>query len=254
MLPVLLSFGPFRLYGYGVMITLGCLIGARLLWLRRERMGLKSEEEFWALLNVACLSGFVGGKLLFMLQYGLKPGLSIMNGYSAFGGFVSVPLAVWGFARWKKIPFLKLADYMFLAAFFWHAFGRFGCFLAGCCWGKPTTLPWGLAVTDPRSQTPRELLGVPLHPVQLYEVAGILLLCALMYRFLRAAEEGRSAPGLVVATHFGGYGVLRFLLEFLRDDKIVVSGSFTQGQALGLGLIAASGGVLLWRAKCSRSS
>lgn len=254
MRPVLLSWGPLRLYGYGAMIALGALAGARLLWLRRERMGLKKDEDFWGLLNLACLAGFAGGKLLFILQYGLARGLSPMNGYSAFGGFVSVPLAVWAFARWKKIPFLRLADYMFLAAFFWHAFGRFGCFLAGCCWGKPTSLPWGLAVTDPRSMTPAELLGVPLHPVQLYETAGILLLCAVLYRILRATEEGRVAPGLVIAGHFGGYGVLRFLLEYLRDDKLEAAAGLTQGQFLGLGLIAASLAILAWRRACSRSS
>ncbi len=253
MLPVLLSLGPLRLYGYGVMIALGAVAGARLLWLRRRLMGLTSDDDFWRLLNLACLSGFAGGKLLFILQYGFDRGLSLMNGYSAFGGFVSVPLAVWGFARWRKISFLRLADYMFLAALFWHAFGRFGCFLAGCCWGRPTSLPWGLAFTDARSQVPAELLGVPLHPVQLYEVGAILLLCALLYRILRATEEGRVAPGLVLAGHFGGYGVLRFLLEYLRDDKLALTDSLTQGQALGLGLVAASVAVLVWRARCSRS-
>lgn len=253
MLPVLLSVGPFRLYGYGFMITVGGLLGARLLWLRRARMGLKNDEEFWALINVACLSGFLGGKILHLLQYGWKGGASLMNGYSSFGGFVSVPLAVWAYARWKKIPFLKLADYMFLTAFFWHAFGRMGCFLAGCCYGKPSGLPWAVVFTDPVSQVPRELLGVPLHPVQLYESAGILLICVVLYRILVATEEGRIAPGLVVVGHFGGYGVLRFFMEFLRGEDLRGPGGFNQGQELALGLIFAAACVYAWRAKCSRS-
>ena len=142
MRPVLLSFGPFHIFGYGAAILVGALIGTRLLWLHREKMGLLDEESFWALINVGCLSGFLGGKTLFILQYGWHGAFNIANGYSVFGGFVSVPLAVAAFARWKKIPFLKLADYMFLCSFFWLAFGRIGCFLAGCCYGRPTDLPW----------------------------------------------------------------------------------------------------------------
>jgi phosphatidylglycerol:prolipoprotein diacylglycerol transferase len=252
MLPVLMSLGPFRLYGYGAAITLGGVLGARLLWLRREKMGLRDEESFWALLNIACLSGFLGGKLLYMAQFGWR-NFSIMYGYASFGGFVSVPLAVFAFARWKKIPFLKLADYMFLCAFFWQAFGRLGCFLAGCCYGKPTTLPWGVVFRDPRSMVPRELLGVPLHPTQLYEVFGILAICAVLLRVLRATEEGKVKPGLVVAGHFAGYGVLRILTEFARADGLPLYGRFTQEQAMGCALIATAGAVLYWRSRCSPS-
>lgn len=253
MCPVLLAFGPFKLYGYGAAITLGGVIGARLLWLRREKMGLRDEESFWALINLAVLSGFLGGKLLFMLQYGVRPGLSLMNGYSAFGGFVSVPLAVAGFALWKKIPVLKLADYMFLTALFWHAFGRLGCFLAGCCQGQPTSLPWGVTFRDPRSMVPPELLGVRLHPVQLYEAAGDLIVAAILYRVLLATEKGKVEPGLVAAGHFAAYGIMRSSLEFLRGDTLPFLGPLTQGQALGAGLLAASAAILAWRSRCSPS-
>lgn len=251
-LPILFSLGPLRLYGYGASIMLGGVLGARFLWLRREKMGLPDEESFWALINLTVLSGFLGGKLLFLIQYGWRD-LSIMNGYSAFGGFISVPLCVAFFARWKKIPVLKLADYVFLCAAFWHAFGRLGCFLAGCCYGKPTNLPWGLAFRDARSMVPPELLGVRLHPVQLYEAAGDLLIASVLWRVLRATEEGKYKPGLVVAGHFAAYGVLRFSLEFLRGDTLPLLGPLSQGQALGLGLIAASFAILVWRNRCSPS-
>lgn len=253
MLPILLSFGPFKLYGYGAAITLGGVIGARLLWLRREKMGLRDEESYWALINLAVMSGFLGGKLLFLIQYGLTD-FSLMSGYSAFGGFISVPLCVAAFARWKKISVLRLADYMFLTALFWHAFGRLGCFLAGCCYGKPTALPWGVTFRDPRSMVPAELLGVRLHPVQLYEAAADLLIAFALYRVLRATEEGKFKPGLVVAGHFAAYGVLRSSLELLRADTLPFLGPLTQGQALGAGLLTASAAILVWRSRCSPSS
>ena len=253
MWPVLLSVGSLHLYGYGAMITLGGIVSAGLLYRRRAKIGLPREEDFFALINLAVMSGFVGGKILYMLQYGFHDGFSLMSGYSAFGGFVSVPLFVAFFARWKKIPFLKLADYMFLGALMGHIFGRLGCFLAGCCYGKPTTLPWGVVFRDPRSMIPAELLGVHLHPVQLYEAAGDLVITLVLWRVLFAIEEGKYKPGLVAAGHFAAYGVLRFSLEFLRADTLPFLGPFSQGQMLGLGLIAASGGIMFWRSRCSPS-
>lgn len=253
MRPVLLSVGSFHLYGYGAAITLGGIVSAGLLYRRREKIGLPREEDFFAIINLAVLSGFIGGKILFMLQYGFREGLSIMNGYSAFGGFVSVPLCVALFARWKKIPFLKLADYMFLGACMGHIFGRLGCFLAGCCYGKPTNLPWGVVFRDPRSMVPPALLGVRLHPVQLYEAGGDLLIALVLWRVLFAIESGKYKPGLVAAGHFAAYGVLRFSLEFLRDDTLPFMGPFTQGQALGLLLIASSAALMAWRSRCSPS-
>ncbi|MBI4062267.1 MAG: prolipoprotein diacylglyceryl transferase [Elusimicrobia bacterium] len=250
--PILLNLGPLRLYGYGAAITLGGVIVARLLWLRRAKMGLPDDESFWTLINLAVLSGFLGGKLLFLLQYGRRD-LSIMNGYSAFGGFIGLSLCAALFARWKRIPVLKLADYLFLCGAFWHAFGRVGCFLAGCCHGRPTGLPWGVVFRDPGSMVPPELLGVALHPVQLYEAAGDLLIASVLWPVLRATEEGRYRPGLVVAGHFAAYGVLRFGLEFLRGDTLPFLGPFSQGQALGLGLVASSAGIMAWRRRCSPS-
>lgn len=253
MWPVLWSYGPLRLYGYGAAITFGAALTAALMWRFRVKAGLKDEESFWALVNVAAISGFLGGKILFVLQYGLGHGFSVMGGYSAFGGFVSVPLAMWAFARWKKISFLNLFDYMLVLCPFWHAFGRLGCFLAGCCYGRPTALPWGVVFNDRMSQIPPELLGVRIHPVQLYEAAGDLLISFGLFRLIRVVEKRRLAPGLVVAAYFASYGVLRFSLEFLRGDDLPLFGPLTQGQGLGLGLMAASAVLLVWRSRCSRS-
>ena len=66
MWPVLLSFGPFHLYGYGAAIAFGGVLAARPLWLHRAKMGLRDEESFWTLINLAVLSGFIGGKLMFL--------------------------------------------------------------------------------------------------------------------------------------------------------------------------------------------
>jgi len=252
MYPVLLAFGPFKLYGYGAAITLGGVISAGLLFFHRKQMGLPREEDFFAIINLAVLSGFVGGKLLYLIQYGWTD-FSIMSGYSAFGGFASVPLCVALFARWKKIPFLKLADYMFLGACMGHIFGRIGCFLAGCCYGKPTELPWGVVYRDVHSMVPPELLGVRMHPVQLYEAAGDLVIALGLWWLLLGTEKGRFKPGLVAAVYFTAYAVLRSSLEFLRDDTLPFLGPVTQGQALGIALVAGSVAIMYWRDRCTPS-
>ena len=249
MRPVLLFVGAMPLYGYGSAIAFGGVIAARLLWLRREKMGLRDADSFWELINLVVLSGFLGGKILFLIQYGWS-GLSITHGYSVFGGFIAVPLSIALFARWKRISALKLADYLFLSAIFWHAFGRLGCFLAGCCYGRPTGLLWGVVFRDIRSLVPQEFLGVRIHPVQLYEAGGDLLIASVLWRVLVATEQGKYKPGLVAAGQFAAYGALRFSLEFLRGDTLPLKGPVTQGQALGLVLLAASGGILIWRSRC----
>jgi phosphatidylglycerol:prolipoprotein diacylglycerol transferase len=251
--PILLAIGPFKLFGYGAAITLGGALSARLMWNCREKAGLRDEESYWALINIAALSGFAGGKLLFMLQYGVREGFSVMAGYSAFGGFVSVPLAVAGFAYWKKIPFVNLIDHMFPIASFWHAFGRLGCFLAGCCYGKPTDLPWGVAFRDPRSMIPAELLGARLHPVQLYEAAADLVVAWVLFRVVAVTDEKGLRPGLAAAGYLAAYAVLRSSLELVRADTLPFLGPLTQGQALGAGLLAASAALLAWRSRCSPS-
>jgi phosphatidylglycerol:prolipoprotein diacylglycerol transferase len=258
-LPILFELGPIRIFGYGAAIALGGIWAFRVYWLRRKQIGLPDEESYWILLNGLILSGFGGAHLLFLLQYARgTPGfeaaaLSISGGYSVFGSFLSVTLFVWLFARWKKIPFLRLADYVFWGASLGHAFGRVGCFLAGCCYGKPTGLPWAVVFRDPRSMIPHELLGVPLHPVQLYEAAADAVLAAVWWQVIKATDEGRVKPGAVVAGQMTAYGVLRFFLEFVRADALPWRAGLTSGQALGLGL--AAGGVALFfgRAQCTRS-
>ncbi|MBI3289620.1 MAG: prolipoprotein diacylglyceryl transferase [Elusimicrobia bacterium] len=260
MFPVLLEFGPLRLFGYGAAIALGGVLTFRVMWLRRARIGLKDDESYWALLNGLLLSGFGGGHLLYLAEYA-RPGtpefrqyaLSLSAGYSVFGGFIGASLFVVLFARWKKIPVLRLADTVFWCALFAHVFGRLGCFLAGCCYGRPTSLPWGITFHDPRAMLPPSLLGVPLHPTQLYEAVGNALFAAALWRVLRASDEGRLAPGLVVAGHFAAYGAMRFALEPLRGDTLPLAGALTVGQGLGLGLLAASGAVLVWRRRCTPS-
>ncbi|MFI5361689.1 MAG: prolipoprotein diacylglyceryl transferase [Elusimicrobiota bacterium] len=260
MRPLVFTLGPFHLYGYGAMVVTG---GVLFFWLLRRRMkaiGIKTDDDFWVLVNVLLLSGFLGGRFLFVFEYTRwfsadfwKTLVSPASGYSVLGSFVAVPLASWWYCRWKQLSFLRLFDTVCALAPFWHAVGRLGCLLAGCCFGRPTDEPWGVVFTDPRSQIPQVWLGVPLHPTQLYEALGNALigagLCALLVR------TASRRPGLVIAAYFAAYGVLRFFEEYYRGDTVPLGFlGLTGGQGLSLGLVAASLGLLAWRSACSRPS
>lgn len=219
--PVLIQIGAWKLFSYGALIALGGALSTRL-WLSRWReMGLKRRDDVWLLLNVILFSGGIGGKLMFVVEYG--PTWSASRGFSVMGAFLGVFLGVYGFSRKMAVPFRPLLDHVCLAAPLWHAFGRFGCFAAGCCYGRPTGRPWGVAFTDPRAMVPEELLGVHLHPTQLYEALGDLVIFAILWK--------RPRAGL----YFLFYGCLRFANEFFRGDTVSM-GVLSAGQWMSIGL------------------
>jgi phosphatidylglycerol:prolipoprotein diacylglycerol transferase len=258
--PVLFELGPFHLYGYGAMIVLGGIFAFWFLRTRMAKLGLMSDDDFWILVNVILLSGFGGGRILYVFEYTRwfshdfwEALFSPSRGFSVLGGFISLPIALWLFARWKKISFLRLFDTLCVMAPLGHTFGRFGCLLAGCCHGRPTDEPWGIVFTDPRSQVPQVWLGVPLHPTQLYEAFGNAVIAACLYQVLKRTENGR--PGLVVAMYFASYGILRFFEEFYRGDTVPLHFlGLTAGQGLGIGLVVFAIALQVWRTVCIRRS
>jgi len=249
---MIFSWGPFRLPGYALMVGLGGIVVFRLLYPRKKEIGLRDDEQYWLYINIVLISGPGSARILYLFEYtkAFSPEFwrqlfSPADGFSMFGSFIGMPLAFYAFARWYKIPFMRLFDGTCLMACVWHAFGRIGCLLAGCCHGSPTTLPWGIVFTNPRSMVPPEWLGVPLHPTQLIEAAGDVVLAF----FLNRAFKREAGSGLTAALYFGCYCALRFAVEFLRCDTVPLALGLTAGQALGLGLIAAAGAMLVWRSR-----
>ncbi|MDD5657975.1 MAG: prolipoprotein diacylglyceryl transferase [Elusimicrobia bacterium] len=245
--PVLLALGPLRIYSYGALIALGGVLSAMIWKAKRERMGLRSDDEFWLLLNVILFGGFIGGRVLFILEYVpfraetlWSAIFSFSKGFSVLGAFVGVGGGVWLFCRRRRLEFLRLIDYVCLIAPFWHVFGRLGCLAAGCCYGRPTRLPWGLRFADPAAMVPGSWRGLPLHPTQLYEAAGdAAIFLALYFAVLPRAERGRLPRGFLAGAYFAAYGVLRFFVEFCRGDTVSGFMGMSAGQGLSLALAAA---------------
>ena len=144
----------------------------------------------------------------------------LRSGGVYYGGFLGGFVAVVLLTRIYKLPFWKVADALAPGLALGQAFGRQGCFAAGCCWGKPTDLPWGVHFTEKG----HEYTGVPmygpnesdlyLHPTQLYE--SFLMLA--VFAFLFYLHRHKKFDGQVLIAYGIIYSIFRFLIEFIRDD------------------------------------
>ena len=262
MMPVFIQSGNFQLTSYVALIAVAGIV--TLLYFKRfeTRLGLAQREDFWLLINVIGLSGFLGGRLFHF--FSSPPAfldfrsfvaalISNQTGLSTFGALVGVLVGTYYGCRYLKLNTLSVLDHVCLVIPVGHALARLGCFLTGCCYGSPVEggHAWSVVFTDPAAAVPPAWLGVPLHAAQLYEAAGDLLLGALLY-FLVWPDVGRGrfGPGLVCAAYFAGYGVLRFGVEFFRGNPELVRGTtLSLAQLCALLMIAVAAFFLLLAAK-----
>ena len=222
--PVFLKIGSFELASYGVMTALGYGIASYYL-LRRLPKNL-DNDTFWNLIFILFMGALTGAKLLFILvTWPLLDGntwekltyfaQNFRYGFVFYGGVIVAVAALIIYMKKKKLPILSTSDFIITALPLGHAFGRIGCFLAGCCHGKPTSLPWGVTFTDPHAMVSPDLLGVPVHPVQLYEAIGNLLIFYILHKLYNRPHK----DGMILLAYIACYGTLRFVLEFFRGDE-----------------------------------
>lgn len=258
MLPFL-ELGSVRIPLYGLIVTFGYSLGV--VWLMRNREKMKLEHgEYWALSYALLFGALAGGRIAFYLvEWGrLAETRELLaynwrTGWVFWGGFSGSMAAGWVFLRihgiwYRPRKFLPLGDYFGAVAIcLGHSFGRLACIFEGCCYGIPTRLPWGIAFTHPAASVPDELMGVPLHPVAIYESAGSFVIFFLLYlKILPGIQKKRYTYGSAFLLYNILYGAMRFFLEFLRGDD---RGSFlvswlSPGQWMSLIAIGACGAVL----------
>lgn len=241
MFPVLLKLGPLEVSTYGVVVALGWFAGVRWLVSRRADMGL-SEDRIWDIVYWVFGGAFIGGKLMYFL---VTPGSfaftveALRYGFVFYGGLIGGLAAGLWHARRQKLPFLKLADWCMTALALGHGIGRFGCLAAGCCYGRHTGLPWGVAMAGDPSR----------HPTQVYEALLNLALFVFLARFvLPRVAKGRWRPGSGLAGYILGYAALRFAVEFLRgDDRGAFAAGLSPSQWVALAAAAATAAALALR-------
>lgn len=218
--PILFSVFGKEIHSYGIMAALGFL--ASILtwtWLARREAhppGFAADLGFWLM-----TSGIVGSRLAYVLanwdHYRAAP-LEILRidqgGLIFYGGFLLACAALALFARHHRLPLWHAADFAIPGLAIGHALGRVGCFLNGCCYGRPAgDALCGLAY-PPRCEPGRLFPGIPLYPVQLIEA----LCLAAIWLALLAAYPRRRKDGAVFALYLVLYPPVRFGLEYLRGD------------------------------------
>ncbi len=219
MFPILFRLGGLTIYAYGFFLILGIVVAGILAILRVRKEDLRIPFERLAdLFFYAVLSAIVGSRILFVLinfdLYRENP-LRIFKiwegGLVFYGGLILAIGVSIGYMRWYRLPIRKLFDLISPLLALGLFFGRIGCFFAGCCYGKETSLPWGVIFTDPNSLA---RLNVPLHPTQLYDAANGLVI----FLFLLWKEKRKAFDGQIFLFFLLLYSTFRFFIEMLRGD------------------------------------
>ncbi|HVW12015.1 MAG TPA: prolipoprotein diacylglyceryl transferase [Bryobacteraceae bacterium] len=250
MLPHLFTIGGFSLPTYGALVATAFLVG---LWMTSrfaKQRGVSSEKV--VNLGVYCaLVGMLGAKLLMIAMdpmYRQHPAEiftreTLQSAGIFYGGFIAALVFAFLYMRAQHMPILGTADLFAPGVAIGHGIGRLGCFSAGCCWGKPTSLPWAVTFTS-KDTTTGVPLGVPLHPTQLYEAFAEGIICLILVRMLSRSHR----TGQVIGMYFLLYGMVRFAVEFLRehDESNPFGGPFVLEQWISLA-VAVAGAWLLTR-------
>jgi phosphatidylglycerol---prolipoprotein diacylglyceryl transferase len=229
MYPVLFRIGSFPVNTYGVFLALAFLCAIFVTVRLAARDGLP-KEKIYDLCLWLLLSSLIGSKLLMLFtepEYRANPKLLfsldfLRSGGVFYGGLIGALLAGFFLMRRWKLPWWKTADACAPGIALGNFFGRQGCFSAGCCWGKPTTKPWGVQFTEAGHEITGVPTGIHLHPTQLYESFTMLM----VFFFLLWLHKKKKFSGQVILAYVVIYATVRFLIEFVRDDP--------RGDVLGL--------------------
>lgn len=240
--PVLFRLGPLTIHTYGVLIATGILLA---LWFSRKRAPKYAldPERVWNVGIYMVLAALVGAKIWYVAEswsfYAQNPreifSLATLQAAGVwYGGVLSALLVAVLYVRRYGLPLLPLLDTYAIPLSLGHAIGRLGCFSAGCCWGKPTTLPWGVTFTELYTgQTIGTPLDVPLHPTQLYESSAEFIILGLLLWLNRR----QRFSGQIFGTYVALYGIARFTIEFFRGDPgrtMLWGGQFSLMQVVSL--------------------
>jgi phosphatidylglycerol:prolipoprotein diacylglycerol transferase len=255
MYPILLHFGNLHIYAYGFFIVMGFIAAVVLaaLKIRKSNSGM-SFENIVDLFFYTVLSAIIGARILFVLihfdlyrQHPVQIFKIWEGGLVFYGGLILAVMVAFWYMRWHRLPIWKLADLISPLIALGLSFGRIGCFFAGCCYGKETSLPWAVVFKNPDSLA---RLNVPLHPTQLYDAANGLAI----FFFLTWMEKRKSFDGQIFWLFLFFYAVTRFFIEIFRGDPrgFLFGDLLSTSQAIGILLAIFSLFMLFYRRERDR--
>jgi len=248
--PELFKLGPITIYTYGVLLAASYLLGLRLAMWRAQSRGLDASRVLDLGIYII-IAALIGAKLLLLVtdfdEFRRDPAamLSLARSGGVFYGglLVAVATAFWYIAR-HRMPFWTTCDVFAPGIALGHVTGRLGCFAAGCCYGRPTHVPWAVTFTNPLAAlnvgTP---LGIPLHPTQLYEAGAELLILGVL---LWTERKGRPFAGRTFWLYMLLYAISRYVIEIYRGDPRGTVGVFSTSQFISIILAPLAIAMLVW--------
>jgi phosphatidylglycerol:prolipoprotein diacylglycerol transferase len=217
--PILFHLGPFPVHAYGVMTALAFVFGLWTATLRGRRVNISAEiiadVTLWIMLGT-----IIGARSVYVATYWkdefagqpLREIFAIWHGGLVYyGGLIGAIIAGSIFLRWKKLPLWKIADVLAPSIALGSVFGRIGCLLNGCCYGRACDLPWAISFPE---DNPLHPPVTPVHPTEIYDA----LLNLGLYIFLAWLFRRKKFDGQIFATYLTCYAITRSFVEYYRGD------------------------------------
>ena len=210
--------GPFSIYSYGLAIAIGLMVFTMLCLKNKTITRIISTEKFIETVGLSLIVGLSGARILYLLNswHRIESFGEIFavwsGGLSALGGIIAILIIIPWYLKYIKVPALPLLDVAALNAPLLHAISRLGCFMAGCCYGRPSNVFWAITYTDVDSEAP---MNIPLHPTQLY-TALLLLITFFIFRYI--IYKRVTTPGFMLMIYLMAEAIIRFSMDYVRDD------------------------------------
>lgn len=251
--PFIHIFG-IKIPAYGLMLLIAVFSAYMSMIYFSKREGLP-REKLEALFLWEFIAALVGARIFYVVEHDVfeahRPIFPAIfeiwkGGLDFFGGVVFAIITLFVGIRYFRLPFWKTIDVAGISVLFAHSVGRLSCWLAGCCYGKPTDLPIGVVFPSGAVAPP----GIPLYPTQVMEATGNFIGFVFLYWLYRR----KPFDGFIGAMYLIYYGVERFLLEFIRGVTPPIPGlGLTWNQIVCLIAIAIGLFIIAFRFRSSRT-
>ena len=230
----ILKIGSLSIHGYGLMIGIGVIVALVVAAKRAKKRGLDTDFVY-GLGLITLVFGFIGAKLLYCIvemEAFLNEPMQVLSGsgFVLYGGIIGGILAAMVYCKYKKVNFFEYFDLAVPSVAIAQGFGRIGCFLAGCCYGRETDSCIGIMFHN-SSIAPN---GIKLIPTQVFSSAGNFLIALVLLLYARKNRK----TGKVGALYLILYSVGRFIIEFFRNDYRGNVGVLSTSQFISLVILA----------------
>ncbi|MFO7936951.1 MAG: prolipoprotein diacylglyceryl transferase [Kiritimatiellia bacterium] len=263
---LLFKIGEISVFSYGLCMAIGFLAAWQVAIMLCRQTG-RNADQLTTLITWLMISAISGARLAYVIEhweaeFASDPFSIIMlnqGGLMFYGGFIAAAIFTGLYVSIKKINLFEISDILLSVLPLGHAFGRIGCFMHGCCYGKVTQSSLGVCfpAQSPAwwEQTQKGLIAenalksLPVIPTQLIESAANLLLFGVM---LVVFKKNHAKKGFASGVYLVSYAFIRFCVEFLRGDPRAMLGPLSISQAISLGVAAAGIFIIAYSIKISR--